>query len=68
MDYQRRARELEKDAEQLSSESKKLANEIQIVKQDWEGKKNDNSLPGAQHPDSEPHASLVQEGADDSQD
>jgi hypothetical protein len=65
MDYEKRARELEKETERLSRESKKLANQIQIVRQDWEGKKNDNSLPGAQHPDSEPHATLAQEAAEE---
>lgn len=61
MEHERKSAELENEAQQLEHKSHELSREIQSVKQDWEGKKQDTSLPGAQPPGVDPEAPVSDE-------
>lgn len=48
MEHDERADRLEREADDLEQQSERLRNEVADVRGDWEGKKGDGSLPGAQ--------------------
>ena len=48
MEHDQRADRLEQDADDLEQRSERLRGEVADVRDDWEGKKGDGSLPGAQ--------------------
>ena len=43
--------EYERDADEMQERSDKLGEEIADVREDWERKKADDSVPGAQNPE-----------------
>ncbi|HEY2440453.1 MAG TPA: hypothetical protein VGI07_09490 [Solirubrobacteraceae bacterium] len=49
-DYDRLADELGADADKLEQENKRLEEKISDVRQDWERKRADESVPGAPPP------------------
>ena len=51
MEHEERSEELEQEADKLEQESEKLEERIGETKQDWESKKSDESVPGAQEGD-----------------
>jgi hypothetical protein len=51
------ADELEDEAERLEQRSKELGEDISDVKQDWERKRSDQGVPGANPPDGEDETS-----------
>jgi hypothetical protein len=56
MDHQERAEELEREAEKLEQHNEHVGGQIEGVRRDWESKKEDQDVPGAQthealHPD-----------------
>lgn len=52
-DPERLADELEREADRLERESSKLGEEVETVRQDWQRKRGDQSVPGANPPDPE---------------
>lgn len=48
MDHQERSSDLERDAERMDERADELEGRIKETKQDWESKKHDQSVPGAQ--------------------
>lgn len=48
MEYHERADEIDKEADDLAEQSERLGEEVADVRDDWEAKKGDASLPGAQ--------------------
>jgi len=46
-DHQELAAEAESEADELKHQGDKLENDIEATKADWEGKKDDSSVPGA---------------------
>jgi predicted nucleic acid-binding Zn-ribbon protein len=46
-EHQDRARELERDAEEMEERTERLEGEISDAREDWERKKADPSVPGA---------------------
>jgi hypothetical protein len=56
--------EYEREADELQERSDKLGDEIADVREDWERKKADDSVPGAQNPESglPPEANVTTQG------
>jgi hypothetical protein len=48
MEFDERAKELEREAERLEHESKRMDRQIESARSDWESKKSDVQAPGAQ--------------------
>jgi hypothetical protein len=56
--------EYEKQADELEERSERLGEEIADVREDWERKKADDSVPGAQNPETglPPEANVTTQG------
>jgi hypothetical protein len=56
--------EYEQQADELEERSERLGEEIADVREDWERKKADDSVPGAQNPDTglPPEANVTTQG------
>ena len=46
-EHRRRAEEVERDLDDMAEQSERLEDEIGDVRDDWESKKRDSSVPGA---------------------
>lgn len=66
MDYQRRSSDLEGEAEQMDDRTDELERDIAKTKGEWESRKSDGSVPGAQPTEGE--AAPEQESEDDDAD
>ena len=62
MEHDGRADELGREADDLEERSERLGQEVADVRDDWEAKKDDGSLPGAQQPDQEPSEATEESG------
>jgi hypothetical protein len=58
--------EYEREADEMEERSKRLGDEIADVREDWERKKADDSVPGAQNPETglPPEANVTTQGDD----
>ena len=56
MEHDERAGRMERDADDLEGQSAKLEEHIEDARREWEGKKHDASVPGAQPEDDEQDA------------
>jgi len=54
MEHDERADRLERQGDDLEQQSERLREEVAHVRDDWEAKKGDGSLPGAQPGEDEP--------------
>ena len=56
--------EYERQADELQERSEKLGEEIADVREDWERKRDDDAVPGAQNPDTglPPEANVTTQG------
>jgi len=56
--------EYEREADELEARSERLGEEIADVREDWERKKADDSVPGAQNPETglPPEANVTTQG------
>jgi hypothetical protein len=50
-EYERQAERLEHEADEMEKRSDELGDEISDVREDWERKKQDDLVPGAQNPE-----------------
>jgi hypothetical protein len=50
-----RAEELEREADKLEQHSEHVGGQIDDARKDWEQKTDDQSVPGAQPPEANPH-------------
>ena len=64
MEHQERADALDREADDLEQQSERLRDEVDDVREDWEAKKGDGSLPGAQASDDEQPDPAVEEERD----
>lgn len=62
MEHEERSDELEEEADRLEKRSDELEEDIQDTGKDWESKKSDQSLAGAQPPQSEDEDSDAGDG------
>lgn len=59
------ADEMEEQADRLQDRSKDLGEEVGEVRKDWERKRSDQSVPGANPPESHPQDESVASGTDE---
>jgi hypothetical protein len=62
--HEQQADRLEREAEEMEQRSERLGDEISDVREDWERKKSDDSVPGAQNPETglPPEANVTTQG------
>jgi hypothetical protein len=48
MEHEKQARELEREADRLEEHSEEIHDRIEEARREWEGKKSDQAVPGAQ--------------------
>ncbi|HZC13923.1 MAG TPA: hypothetical protein VE270_07875 [Thermoleophilaceae bacterium] len=65
MEHEERARELERDADQMEEHSEKLGERINDTRSDWEAKEQDPSVPGAQPDPADEEESIPGVGTDE---
>jgi hypothetical protein len=65
-EHEQQADRLDDEAEEMQKRSEQLGDEISDVREDWERKKADDSVPGAQNPESglPPEANVTTQGDD----
>jgi hypothetical protein len=61
MEHKGQGRELEREAEDMEQRSDEVGQEIEDARSDWESKKTDSKVPGAQPADEEREASDEEE-------
>ncbi len=61
MDHEEKARELERDADEMEEHSDKVGERIEETRRDWEAKEQDPSIPGAQPDPDNPDAAGSEE-------
>ncbi len=65
MEYEEQADQMEEDAAKLEQHNEQLGERIEDVKDDWERKEQDVSVPGAQPDSAEEEESLAGVDADE---